>query len=167
MIGHFWHSIPGAYFKRMFGEHFNPRLFELIDQHADHYHWDRVENWSDIRNKGVTPTTDKAGGGHAHCGFMIYQGDNWPADYQGKAFTANLHGRRINADRIEAHGNGFVARHEPDFMNVGDLWFRGLSFVMALMAGFLSSTGLMLVNAMKTMGCIATRVGFTKSHMAR
>ena len=126
VIGHFWHSIPGAYFKRMFGEHFNPRLFELIDQHADHYHWDRVENWSDIRNKGVTPTTDKAGGGHAHCGFMIYQGDNWPADYQGKAFTANLHGRRINADRIEAHGNGFVARHEPDFMNVGDLWFRGI-----------------------------------------
>lgn len=126
VIGHFWHSIPGAYFKRMFGEHANPRLFELIDQHADHYHWDRVENWSDIRNKGVTPTTDKAGGGHAHCGFMIYQGDNWPADYQGKAFTANLHGRRINVDRIESHGNGFVARHESDFMHVGDLWFRGI-----------------------------------------
>ncbi len=126
VIGHFWHSIPGAYFKRMFGEHFNPRLFELIDQHADHYHWDRIENWSDIRNKGVTPTTDKAGGGHAHCGFMIYQGDNWPAAYQGKAFTANLHGRRINVDRIDAHGNGFAARHEADFMHVGDLWFRGI-----------------------------------------
>lgn len=129
VIGHFWHSIPGAYFKRMFGEHFNPRLFELIDQHADHYHWDRVENWSDIRSKGVTPTTDKAGGGHAHCGFMIYQGDNWPIEYQGRAFTANLHGRRINVDRIEPNGNGFIARHEPDFMHVGDLWFRGIELV--------------------------------------
>jgi len=126
VIGHFWHAIPGGYFKRMFGEHFNPRLYDLIDQHADHYHWDRVENWSDIRNKGVTPTTDKAGGGHAHCGFMIYQGDNWPSSYQGKAFTANLHGRRINCDKIEPNGNGFIAKHEPDFMFVGDLWFRGI-----------------------------------------
>lgn len=126
VIGHFWHSIPGGYFKRMFGEHFDGRLYELIDQHADHYHWDRAENWSDIRAKGVTPTTDMAGGGHAHCGFMIYQGDNWPEKYRGKAFTCNLHGRRLNCDRIESHGSGFIARHEPDFMQVGDLWFRGI-----------------------------------------
>ena len=126
VIGHFWHAIPGAYFKRMFGEHFNNRLYELIDQHADHYHWDRAENWSDIRQKGVTPTTDLAGGGHAHCGFMIYQGDNWPEKYRGKAFTCNLHGRRLNCDRMENHGSGFIAKHEPDFLKVGDEWFRGI-----------------------------------------
>lgn len=126
VIGHFWHAIPGSYLKRMYGEHFNPRLYELIDQHADHFHWDRAENWSDVRQKGVTPTSDKAGGGHAHCGFMIYQGDNWPEKYRGKVFTVNFHGRRINSDRIEPHGNGFLAKHEPDFMHIGDPWFRGI-----------------------------------------
>ena len=27
---------------------------------------------------------------------MIYLGDNWPAEYRGKLFTLNLHGRRAN-----------------------------------------------------------------------
>ncbi len=32
---------------------------------ADHVHWDTTERWSDIRRRGVTSTTDEAGGGHA------------------------------------------------------------------------------------------------------
>jgi len=30
---------------------------------------------------------------HAHIGMMIYQADNWPAEYRGHLFTLNLHGR--------------------------------------------------------------------------
>ena len=71
-------------------------------------------------------STDEAGGGHAHCGMMIYQGGQWPDKYKGKVFTANFHGRRINCDRIERSGAGYVAKHEPDFMKAKDLWFRGV-----------------------------------------
>ena len=40
VIGHLWHGIHGAHFKRMHGEDPYPHVYELIDQHADHYHWD-------------------------------------------------------------------------------------------------------------------------------
>ncbi len=75
----------------------SPYLFELMEQTADHFHWDSGESWGDIR-KGITDKTSAAGGGHAHIGLMIYQGDNWPAEYRGRIYTLNLHGRRINSD---------------------------------------------------------------------
>ena len=41
-----------AYFKRMHGQHFNKHLYELIDQTADHYHWDKgKEHWADLKRK--------------------------------------------------------------------------------------------------------------------
>jgi putative membrane-bound dehydrogenase-like protein len=128
VIGHFWHGIPGAYYKRMYGEHLRPHLYELIDQHADHYHWDTKEQWGDIR-KGVTGTTSTAGGGHAHTGFMIYLGDNWPDKYRNTAFSVNIHGLRINNDRMERQGSGYVAKHNPDFMLANDPWFRAVELI--------------------------------------
>ncbi len=126
VIGHLWHGLPGAHVERMFGDDFNPHLYELMPQTADHFHWDTNEKWSDIRNTGVTITTDAAGGGHAHCGMMIYQGLNWPEQYRGKVFTCNLHGLRINCDHIEFEGSSFTAHHEPDFAKTKDVWFRGI-----------------------------------------
>jgi putative membrane-bound dehydrogenase-like protein len=129
VIGHLWHVIPGAYYQRMYGEHVDADLYELIGQTADHYHWDTKENWSDIRKLGVTATTDQAGGGHAHSGLMIYLGDNWPARFRNHLFTANFHGRRLNEDRIERAGATYVGRHEPDFLKVADPWFRGIDLL--------------------------------------
>ena len=127
VIGHLWHCVPGSYYKRMYGKHFNPHLYELIQQTADHFHWDvGKEKWGDLKKKGLSPTTDEAGGGHAHCGMMIYQGDNWPKKYRGKLFTANFHGRRLNCERLERTGAGYVGKHEPDFLKVEDVWFRGV-----------------------------------------
>ncbi|MFP6888103.1 MAG: PVC-type heme-binding CxxCH protein, partial [Opitutales bacterium] len=127
VIGHLWHGVPGSYYKRMYGKHYNPYLYELIQQTADHFHWDKgQEKWGDLRKKGLSISTDEAGGGHAHCGMMIYQGDNWPAKYRGKIFTANFHGRRLNCDRLERSGAGYVGKHEPDFLKIKDLWFRGI-----------------------------------------
>ena len=57
---------------------------------------------------------------------MIYQADNWPAEYRNKLFTINLHGRRFNTERLERSGSGYVGKHEPDGMFFGDPWFRGL-----------------------------------------
>jgi putative membrane-bound dehydrogenase-like protein len=126
VIGHFWHGLPGAYFKRMYGQHFRSGLYGLIDQQGDHFHWDVGKEAAKDVKKKMSLSTDEAGGGHAHCGMMIYQGGQWPDQYKGKVFTANFHGRRINCDRIERAGAGYVAKHEPDFMKAKDLWFRGV-----------------------------------------
>jgi putative membrane-bound dehydrogenase-like protein len=127
VIGHLWHVIPGARYERMYGAHFEKHLYELIPQTADHFHWDiGKEKWHDLKKTGMTGTTDAAGGGHAHCGMMIYLGDNWPASYRNNVFTLNLHGRRINRDTLHRHGAGYVAKHAADHLKSKDPWFRGI-----------------------------------------
>lgn len=129
VIGHLWHVIPGAYYRRMFGTHLNPHVYEIIEQTADHFHWDTgAEKWSDIRT-GVSNKTLELGGGHAHVGMLIYQGGLWPKEYDGALLTCNLHGRRINMDRLEREGCGFVGKHAPDFMQAKDPWFRGIELL--------------------------------------
>lgn len=131
VIGHLWHAIPGAHFKRMYGEDLNPYLYELIDQTADHVHWDEAtENWTD-QKKGLSEGTDEAGGGHAHSGMMIYQGTDWPAEYRGELFTLNFHGRRVNQEHLRRAGATYVGEHRPDFMESSDLWFRGIEIAQA------------------------------------
>ena len=129
VIGHLWHVVPGAHYRRMYGTDFNPFLYGLIEQTADHFHWDTGEAWSDIRKIGVSPTTDKAGGGHAHSGLMFYLGGNWPDQYRNTMFTVNLHGRRLNNDRLEREGAGYVAHHAADFLQSNEPWFRGIDLI--------------------------------------
>jgi len=50
-------------------------------------------------------------GGHAHVGTMIYQGDNWPAEYRNHLFTHNLHGHRINHQINLREGSGYNTVH--------------------------------------------------------
>lgn len=127
VIGHLWHAIPGAYFRRMYGEHLNPHIYEVIEQTADHFHWDTKEQWSDIRKLGVTKTTDEAGGGHAHSGMVIVPpGSPWGKKYDNSVLTVNLHGQRINRDRLVREGATFVGKHAEDFMQASDPWFRGV-----------------------------------------
>ena len=129
VIGHLWHVIPGAHYERMYGADFDPHLYELMPQIADHYHFDKgKEVWSDVR-KGVSKTTDAAGGGHAHCGLMIYYGDNWPSEYRGDFFTINLHGRRLNRDKPQRKGAGLELHHGQDLCFFGDEWFRGIDLI--------------------------------------
>jgi putative membrane-bound dehydrogenase-like protein len=126
VIGHLWHVVPGAYFRRMYGEHFNPHVYQVIEQTADHFHWDTNENWSDIRKLGVTPTTDQAGGGHAHSGMVICSEPTWPAEFQRSVLTVNLHGQRLNRDVLERDGCTYAGHHADDFMKASDPWFRGV-----------------------------------------
>jgi putative membrane-bound dehydrogenase-like protein len=133
VIGHLWHGIPGAYYRRMFGTHLNPHVYEVIEQTADHFHWDAgAETWSDIRKLGVTGKTDQLGGGHAHVGMLIYQGGLWPEKYHGAVLTCNLHGNRINMDTLHREGCGYVGKHAPDFMKAKDKWFRGIDLLTGL-----------------------------------
>ncbi len=140
VIGHLWHVVPGAHFLRMYGQDPDAsNLYGLIPQTADHYHWNTQEAWSDIRSLGVTEPTDRAGGGHAHAGLMIYQADNWPEEYRGDLFTLNLHGRRMNRDHLERHGATYSASHRPDPISWSDPWFRGLSLLSGPDGGVFAS----------------------------
>jgi len=128
VIGHLWHAVHGSHVERMYGTDLEPHVYDLVPQIADHVHWDTGEKWSDVRQQ-VSDGTSAAGGGHAHIGLMIYQGDNWPAEYRGGVFTLNLHGRRINHDRLAPHGASFTATHGPDMCFIADPWFRGMDLV--------------------------------------
>ncbi len=130
VIGHLWHCLPGAHFKESSGESPNPAVYERMDMIADHSHFDTGKSWTDSRGGKA----NDYGGGHAHSGMMIYQGSQWPASFHGKLFTLNLHGLRINVDRLEqvpVTGGmralaGYVGRHEPDFLVAADPFFRGI-----------------------------------------
>ncbi|MEM9018600.1 MAG: PVC-type heme-binding CxxCH protein, partial [Verrucomicrobiota bacterium] len=120
--GHLWHGIPGAHFTESFGADPNPFVYERIDTHADHYHYDRNGSWTKSRDGAA----NAFGGGHAHIGMMIYQGTKWPKSFHDRLLTLNMHGRRTNVERLDREGSGFVGRHEPDVFLMADEWFRGI-----------------------------------------
>jgi putative membrane-bound dehydrogenase-like protein len=124
VIGHAWQGIHGAHYKRMHGEDPYPFVYDLLDQHADHYHWDTGKKWNDA--DGGRGGADSLGGGHAHVGMMIYQGDNWPSQYRDKLMTQNMHGRRTNVEAIERQGSALILKHQPDILKSDDEWFRGI-----------------------------------------
>ncbi len=123
--GHFWHCIPGAHFVRPHTIDLNPHSYELIDMHADHWHFDTGKSWTASRDGAA----NDYGGGHAHIGMMIYHDDVWPESLRGKVFTINMHGRRANVELLSEHGSGYVASHAPDFLISDDEWFRGMDFI--------------------------------------
>jgi putative membrane-bound dehydrogenase-like protein len=121
--GHLWHMIPGAHFVRPHTIDPNRRAYAQIDQHADHWHFDHSRELV----LGAPGATDSAhGGGHAHSGAAIYLGDQWPAEYRGALFTLNFHGRRMNVEKLERSGSGYIGHHQPDLLLSEDPWFRGI-----------------------------------------
>ena len=122
VVGHLWHLIPGTHYIVAHTLDPNPRAYELMDMHADHWHFDTAKGWQASRDGAA----DDFGGGHAHVGAMIYRGDNWPAEYRDHLFTLNLHGHRMNQEILERAGSGYVAKHGADCFFFGDGWFRGL-----------------------------------------
>ena len=57
------------------------------------------------------PGSKEVYGGHAHVGTMIYQGDNWPAEYRHALYTHNLHGHQMNRQVNRREGGGYHTVH--------------------------------------------------------
>ncbi len=139
VIPHLFHMIQGGKYQRQGGTHYaanadetkrfaankegksdktvNPYVYDDIKTIADHRHY--------LGDKGphaANGKSDAAGGGHAHAGLLVYQGDSFPAEYRGKLFMNNIHGQRINMDIPERAGSGFVGKHGADFINFNDRW---------------------------------------------
>lgn len=121
---HLFHVIYGAHYEPWRNRKSSQFAYERIPTIADHLHFVGGGNY----HAGIgTAEEDAAGGGHAHCGTMIYLGDNWPDRYRNSLFTNNIHGRRINNDRLLRHGSGYTATHGPDLLRSQDPWFMGVT----------------------------------------
>ncbi|MFP6673565.1 MAG: PVC-type heme-binding CxxCH protein [Pirellulaceae bacterium] len=129
VIPHLYHVIQGGRYQRQAGRHFGEYVYDDIKTIADHAHY--VGNIRDHAWWGHEPDapgdTLQAGGGHAHCGAMIYLADNWPASYRNRIFMNNVHGNRVNMDILERHGSGYVGHHGDDLLLANDRWFRGIN----------------------------------------
>ena len=71
-------------------------------------------------NRSRAGAANGFGGGHAHVGMAIYQADHFPESWKNKLLTWNQHGRRLNVERLEREGSGYVGKHEPgDLLELG------------------------------------------------
>jgi putative membrane-bound dehydrogenase-like protein len=123
VIPHLYHIIPQARYQRQAGQHFNPYTYADIQTIALHRHW-----IGDTPHSGNN-RSDGAGGGHAHSGAMFYLGGSWPEQYRDQLFMNNIHGARLNQDKISRRGSGYVGDRAPDFLFANDqssqiLYFR-------------------------------------------
>jgi putative membrane-bound dehydrogenase-like protein len=121
VIPHLFHLVPGGRYIRQAGSHFNPYTYVEIDTIADHPHYPGNDPW------GANGRSHSFGGGHAHCGALIYLADQFPAEYRNSIFMGNIHGNRVNRDLLEADGSSYVGRHGPDFLLANDKWFRHIA----------------------------------------
>lgn len=139
VIPHLFHMVQGGRYHRQGGAHYavgpdetarfaakkegktdktlHPFIYDDIKTIADHAHF-RGGQWTDKDRLA----SDDLGGGHAHAGMLIYQGDSFPAEYRGKLFMNNIHGARINMDIPERKGSGFAGKHGADFLKFNDKW---------------------------------------------
>jgi putative membrane-bound dehydrogenase-like protein len=121
VIPHLYHIIQGGRYQRQAGQHFNPYTYSDVQTIALHRHW-IGENPHGGNNR-----SDAAGGGHAHAGAMIYLGGSWPAEYRNQLFMNNIHGARLNEDRLTPKGSGYVGDRAPDFLLANDSWSQILN----------------------------------------
>ncbi len=121
---HLFHVIQGAHYEPWRNRPSSLYAYDRIPTCADHLHYPSDQPKA---MRGETQETLDMGGGHAHCGTLIYLGDNFPPQYRNTALMCNVHGRRINNDVLRRKGSGYVASHSPDLMIAGDPWFMGVT----------------------------------------
>jgi len=121
---HLFHVIQGAHYEPWRNRESSRYAFSRIPTIADHLHFVGLGN---IRDGIGSHEEDTAGGGHAHCGTMVYLGASWPEQYRNSVFMNNIHGRRVNHDILQREGSGYVASHGADLMRSQDDWFMGVT----------------------------------------
>ena len=126
--GHLWSIYHGGYYERGWGGAtmaMGWRRFSSIEK-VPHYppesHWKSA--W--LKRFEMGSEADAYGGGHSHCGLLIYQGGLWPEKYEERTIMANTFGRRLNVDRLGWEGC-YISERQEDLMKVDTEWFRGVS----------------------------------------
>jgi putative membrane-bound dehydrogenase-like protein len=120
---HLFHMIQGGRYEPWRNRPSSQYAYERIPTIADHLHYAGL----DLKTSVGTDETLALGGGHAHCGTLIYLGGSFPADFRNNVFMCNVHGHRINRDILKRVGSGYVASHGKDFAILTDPWFMGVT----------------------------------------
>ena len=104
VIDHLFHMSPGGIYARQGGTPANPYSYELLPSIVDHRHYMA-----------------------AYCGINIYQGNQFPQEWQGEALFGNIHQCAVNHDHLMRNGSSFKALERKDFLTTSDGWFRPVS----------------------------------------
>jgi len=120
---HLFHMIPGGHYEPWRNRPSSQYAYERLPTIADHLHYPG----GDIRGTLGKAETLAMGGGHAHCGTLVYLGDSFPTHFRNTVLTCNVHGRRVNNDILKRKGSGYVASHGRDLMVSADPWFMGVT----------------------------------------
>src|SRR5688572_15988257 len=112
VVEHLWHVVPGGVYVRQAGVPGWPHAYDLLKHVNDHKHFRA-----------------------AYSGIQVYQGGQYPPEYDGTIFMGNIHGNCINHDKLVPNGSSFTAtdlhkgtHHADDaFLNSTDGWFRPVS----------------------------------------
>lgn len=121
---HLFHIIQGGHYEPWRNRPSSLYAYDRLPTCADHLHY---PSGRPNEMRGESSETLALGGGHAHCGTLIYLGDRFPASFRNTAFMCNIHGRRINNDILRRKGSGYTASHGKDFMIAADPWFMGVT----------------------------------------
>ncbi|MDB2673434.1 hypothetical protein N9Y81_00620 [Akkermansiaceae bacterium] len=76
--GHLWHMIPGAHYDRPFAPSPNKLVFEPIQMHADHWHFDRTGSWTKSRDGAANDFQVCPAEGHKSSLREIFRGELSP-----------------------------------------------------------------------------------------
>jgi putative membrane-bound dehydrogenase-like protein len=120
---HLFHMIQGGHYEPWRNRPSSLYAYERLPTIADHLHY----AGSDLKTSVGTADTLALGGGHAHCGTLIYLGNSFPAEYRNTVMMCNVHGHRVNNDILKRVGSGYVASHGKDFAISADPWFMGVT----------------------------------------
>src|SRR5262245_34990240 len=120
---HLFHMIQGGHYEPWRNRPSSLYAYERLPTIADHLHY----VGADLKNSVGTADTLALGGGHAHCGTLVYLGGSFPAEYRNTVLMCNVHGHRINRDILKRVGSGYVASHGKDFAISADPWFMGVT----------------------------------------
>lgn len=123
VIPHLFHVIPGGRYARQAGQNFNPHNYGEIKWICEDLHF----HGNNPHQANKDPRSLKYGGGHAHAGCLIYQGGSFPKEWHGKIFMNNIHGGRINVDRLKPNGSTYIGNYDGDFLVSNDPNFRVVS----------------------------------------
>lgn len=104
VIDHFFHLAPGGLYDRQAGQAPYPYAYETLPSIVDHRHHMA-----------------------AYAGVCVYQGDQWPAAWQGEALMGNIHQNAVNHDHLTVKGSSFSASRRDDFITTSDGWFMPVS----------------------------------------
>ena len=110
VIPHFFHMAPAGLYERQGGQPAYPYAYGLLPSIVDYLHYRA-----------------------AHAGVDIYQGNQFPAVWQGLAFLGNIHQSALNLNRLEPFGASFKASKATQLLGPakGDFEVGGGNFLIS------------------------------------